>query len=65
MDKWIQRFRSAKTVKGERRVYIPGDIEREIEILRMKEGISLLKLVVDDLNSLGEKFKVTLPDPLQ
>ena len=65
MDKWIQRFRSAKPVKGQSRVYIPGDIEREMEIARMKEGIPLLKQVVDDLNSIGEKFKVKPPNPLK
>src|SRR6478736_5276382 len=34
MDKWIKRFRSAKTVKGETSVLIPGDPEREMEIER-------------------------------
>ena len=58
MDKWIQRFRSAKTIKGEKRVFIPGDIEREMEEVRMKDGIPLLQQVVDDLNSLALKFKV-------
>jgi len=60
MDKWIQRFRSAKTIKGEKRVYIPGDIEREMEEERMQEGIELLQPVIDDLKSLGEKFGLTL-----
>ena len=58
MDKWIQRFRSAKTVEGEKRVYIPGDIEREMEVVRRREGIELLQPVIDDLISLGEKFGV-------
>ncbi|MDB5199882.1 MAG: Ldh family oxidoreductase [Chitinophagaceae bacterium] len=58
MDKWIQRFRSAKTTKGEKRVYIPGDMEREWEEERMKEGIPLLQPVIDDLNSLALKFEV-------
>ena len=64
MDKWIQRFRSAKTIKGQNRVLIPGDTEREMEELRMKEGIPLLQPVIDDLTSIGEKFKVSFPDPL-
>ena len=58
MDKWIQRFRSAKTIKGEKRVFIPGDIEREMEEVRMKDGIPLLQQVVDDLNSLAVKFNI-------
>lgn len=63
MDKWIQTFRSAKTIKGEKRVFIPGDIEREMEEVRMKEGIPLLQQVIDDLNSLGEKFGIQPPTP--
>lgn len=59
MDKWIRRFRSAKTVEGQARVIIPGDPEREMEALRMKEGIPLLAPVVEDLKFLGEKFSVS------
>lgn len=58
MDNWIQRFRNAKPIKGQERVFIPGDIEREMEDVRMNEGISLLQPVIDDLNSLGAKFGV-------
>ena len=56
MDKWIKRFRSAKTAEGFESVVVPGDPEREMEAIRMKEGISLLGPVVDDLNYLAEKF---------
>jgi len=58
MDKWIRRFRSAKTVRGQQRVVIPGDPEREMEEQRMKNGVPLLNPVVDDLKKLGEKFDV-------
>jgi LDH2 family malate/lactate/ureidoglycolate dehydrogenase len=58
MDKWIKRFRSAKPVKGQEKVLIPGDLEREMEEERMKNGIPLLKPVVEDLKFLGEKFGV-------
>ena len=60
MDKWIRRFRSAKTVEEQPKVIIPGDPEREMEILRMKNGIPLLKPVTEDLKFLGEKFNVQL-----
>jgi len=56
MDKWIKRFRSAKTIKGEESVLIPGDPEREMELERMKNGIPLLKPVVEDLKFLGERL---------
>jgi LDH2 family malate/lactate/ureidoglycolate dehydrogenase len=58
MDKWIQRFKTAKTVNGEERVYIPGDIEREMEQERMKEGIPLLQQVINDLENLSNTFSV-------
>jgi len=58
MDHWIQGFRNAKTVAGEEKVLVPGDPEREFEKERIKEGIPLLKQVVDDLQSLSEKFQI-------
>lgn len=64
MDNWIKRFRSAKPIAGQKRVFIPGEIEMEMEALRMKEGIALLQPVIDDLNSLGEKFEVEAPNPM-
>ena len=60
MDKWIKRFRNAKTVAGEERVLIPGDPERKMEAERMKNGIPLLKPVVEDLKYLGEKLGVDI-----
>lgn len=59
MDNWITRFRSAQTIDGQEKLIIPGDPEREFEIIRRKEGIPLNPKVVEDLKSLGEKFKVT------
>ena len=56
MDHWIQGFRNAKTIEGEEKVLVPGDPEREIETKRKIGGIPLLKQVVDDLQSLAEKF---------
>jgi len=58
MDKWIKRFRSAKTIEGQKKVIIPGDPEREIQAIRLKQGIPLLHAVVEDLQFLGEKFDV-------
>ena len=63
MDKWIQRFRNAKTIMGEKKVLIPGDPEREMENERMKNGIPLLKPVIEDLKLLSEKFLINLEQP--
>jgi LDH2 family malate/lactate/ureidoglycolate dehydrogenase len=58
MDKWIKRFRSAKTIEGQQKVLIPGDPEREMEKQRMRNGIRLLKPVLEDLKYLSEKLGV-------
>lgn len=60
MDKWIQRFRSAKTIAGESNVVIPGDPEREMEQERMANGIPLLQTVIDDLTILGAKYDLKI-----
>lgn len=57
MDNWIQTFRNAPAVDGQR-VLIPGDPEREMEAERIRNGIPLLPPVVADLRALGEKLGV-------
>lgn len=56
MDNWIQRFRDAKPAAGCEKVLIPGDPERESEIIRMKNGIPLLNSIIEDLNYTGKQF---------
>lgn len=58
MDNWIRRFRSAKPAPGHEKVLIPGDTERETEIIRKKEGIPVLGSVAEDLREAGEKMGV-------
>lgn len=58
MDRWIERFRVAKTAEGFEKVIIPGDPEREMEAERRKKGIPLLGPIVDDLAYLAEKFEI-------
>ncbi len=64
MDNWIKRFRSAKTTEGNSKVLVPGDPEREMEIIRKKDGIPLVGPVIDDLRYLSEKFSVSMPQVL-
>jgi len=59
MDNWIQRFRSATPTPGHERVLIPGDPEREMETIRMKEGIPLVDSVVEDLKLVAQKFAIS------
>ncbi len=58
MDKWIRGFRNARPVSGETKVLVPGDPEREMEVIRRKEGISLDGAVLKDLKMLAEKFSI-------
>jgi len=58
MDNWITRFRSAQTVPGQEKVIIPGDPEREQEVIRLKEGIHLNERVVEDLKEIANKLQV-------
>ena len=60
MDHWIKRFRSATPVAAQEKVLIPGDPEREMEAIRLKDRIPLLEQVVVDLVGLGERFGIGL-----
>lgn len=57
MDNWIARFRETEAVEG-KKVLIPGDPEREIEVIRLKDGIPLNFNVVEDLKSVASKLKL-------
>lgn len=59
MDNWISRFRSAKTVEGQEKVIIPGDPEREMVSIRLRDGIPLNPKVVEDLQALSAKMGVS------
>ena len=60
MDHWINRFRNAQPIQGKEKVLIPGDPEREMELERMKTGIPLLAVVIEDLQKTGEIFGIQL-----
>lgn len=62
MDNWITRFRKAKPAEGFEKVLIPGDPEREMEIIRRKEGIPIVDAVVFDLKKVAEKFSMQFPE---
>jgi len=58
IDDWIQVFRKTKPAPGTSGPLIPGDPEREAEAIRSKEGIPLLKPVIDDLLHISKKTGV-------
>jgi L-2-hydroxycarboxylate dehydrogenase (NAD+) len=55
IDDWIQVFRTAKPAPGTSGPLIPGDPEREAEAIRSKDGVPLLRPVVDDLLDISRK----------
>jgi LDH2 family malate/lactate/ureidoglycolate dehydrogenase len=61
IDDWIQVFRNTKPAPGTNGPLIPGDPEREAEAIRSKEGIPLLKPVVDDLVDISRKKGIPFP----
>src|SRR5688572_9557300 len=58
MDNWIRTFRNSTPKPGES-VLIPGDPERIISEIRLKEGIHLLDPVIKDLEDIARKFSLT------
>ena len=60
MDNWIRRFRSAVPINENQPVLIPGDPEREMEKIRMQDGIPVVSSVVGDLEELAGRFGVAL-----
>jgi len=58
MDQWIRRFRDAEPIDKNQPVVIPGDPEREMELIRRKEGVPLLAVVWEDIVSVAEKLKI-------
>ena len=59
MDQWLKRFRNAKPAKEYDQVLVPGDPERLMEKERFQNGISLMRAVIQDLDYLAEKFKIS------
>lgn len=57
MDIWINRFRSAPAIDGEK-VQIPGDQERNFRTERLKTGLPLNDKVVESLEELGKRFGI-------
>ncbi len=58
MDNWIARFRQSRPADGFEKVLIPGDPEREEEVLRRKAGIPMHSAVVEDLQAIAARFEV-------
>ena len=54
VDAWIETFRNAKGVEGTSGVVIPGEPERVMRELRLKEGIELPAETLRDLREVAQ-----------
>jgi L-2-hydroxycarboxylate dehydrogenase (NAD+) len=53
IDEWIRVFRTAKPAHNTPGPLIPGDPERKAQAVQLKEGVPLLRSVVEDLRHLS------------
>jgi len=56
MDNWITTFKNGEPTHENQKVLVPGDPERELTAIRLKEGIHLLTPVIEDLKNIGNKL---------
>jgi L-2-hydroxycarboxylate dehydrogenase (NAD+) len=58
MDKWIETFKSAKKMKGQSEVLIPGELERRKEEEIMKNGINIILPVAKEMKEIADFLKI-------
>ena len=60
IDDYIRVFRATKPAPGTSGPLIPGDPEREMEIIRRKKGVPLILPVVEELRDISQKTGIPL-----
>ncbi len=58
MDEWIETFRAAKPAKGQERVLIPGDIEREKETSLRESGITIIPAIAKEMEEIAKDLGI-------
>lgn len=58
MEEWIETFRKAKPAKGQKKVMIPGDPERENTIKNERSGITVLNATWEGLMQIKAELKI-------
>lgn len=59
IDEWIRVFRATKPAPGTNGPLVPGDPEREAEVVRVREGVPLVMPVVEDLRDVAQKTGIS------
>ncbi len=58
IDEYIRTFRATKPAPGTNGPLLPGDPEREAEVLRRKNGVPLVLPVVEELRDIAQKTRI-------
>ena len=65
MEQMIKEIKMIKKMKGIDRIYLPGEIEQELEERNKEFGIPLDPLTCKELENIGEKFNLNMLDYLE
>jgi ureidoglycolate dehydrogenase (NAD+) len=60
VDELVELMRSCPRAPGVERIYVPGEIELEIQRTRQAQGIPVSPALMEDLVSLGRELEVDL-----
>ncbi len=60
MDAMIRALHAAPKGPGHDRIYVAGEIEHETEQMRLREGVPLTPVVLDELHELSARYNVPL-----
>ncbi|MEQ2525883.1 Ldh family oxidoreductase [Robertmurraya yapensis] len=58
IDRYITEIRRVRRMEGIDRIYLPGEIERDIEEKRRIEGIPLTASLLDELNKISSELNI-------
>ena len=58
MDNWIDTFKSSVPAEGYKNIIIPGEPERESEERLLREGISIVPAIKDDLVAIAADLEI-------
>jgi LDH2 family malate/lactate/ureidoglycolate dehydrogenase len=60
IDDWVRTMRGTKPQPGSPGVVIPGDPEREAEVIRSKDGVPLVMPLVEELRDISKRTGIPL-----
>jgi len=61
MDLWIATFKKASTIEGFENIIIPGEPERDNELLASINGLEIQDVIIDELTASLSSFSISSP----